>query len=442
MRKIVDKKIKFKDKLDSRIAKETAFSFLLKVSQAGFSFLTTVLLARILGAEGYGIYAYAYAFVNLFSIPAQAGLPQLVVRETARGMAEGRPEVVKGIWRWATKVVGIISFIFIVVGCIYFLFKGNKLGVKEWTFLWALLLVPFMCLGNLRGAALRGLHKVVIGQLPEFFIRPFLFLAFLCIWGFFFHQKLGPPQVMAFNILAAALAFIVGAWLLYRNIPSNMYKTKPTYEGKRWLGSLIPLAVIASMWIVNSQADIVILGFLKSSKDVGIYRVAVQIAMLSSFGLQAVNSVVAPRFAALYVREEMLELQKIATRSAQLALSFNFMFTIFIVLFGKVFLSSLFGEDFLSAYIPLLILFVGQLVNSAVGPVGFLLNMTGHEKDTARGMILATCVNVILNFFLIPSLGTKGAAIATAISMIIWNMILWQMVRNRLGINSLALNFG
>ena len=337
------KGIQLKNKLDSRIAKEAGFSFLLKVSQVSFSFFNTVLLARILGAEGYGIYAYAYAFANLFSLPVQAGLPQLVVRETARGIAEERPEVVKGIWRWATKVVSIISFLFVIIAAsIYFLFKGNKFGLREWTFVWALLLVPFMCLVNFRGAALRGLHKVILGQLPEFFVRPFLFLVFLCITYFFFHQKLSPPKVMAFNVLATALAFIVGSWLLYRNIPSSVYKARPTYERKKWIGSLIPLAFIASMWMINSQADIVMLGFFKSPKDVGIYRVAVQIAMLSSFGLQAVNLVVAPRFAALYAKEEMIELQKLATRSAQLALSFNLIFIISIMLFGKVFLSLLF----------------------------------------------------------------------------------------------------
>jgi O-antigen/teichoic acid export membrane protein len=49
-----------------------------------------VLLARMLGAEGYGIYAYAFALVTLLAMPAKAGLPQLVVRETARGVA-GKP---------------------------------------------------------------------------------------------------------------------------------------------------------------------------------------------------------------------------------------------------------------------------------------------------------------------------------------------------------------
>jgi len=428
--------------LGSALAKETGISLFLKVSQAFFSFMTTVLLARILGAEGYGIYAYAFAFVMLLSMPAQAGLPTLVIRETARGMAEGKPELVQGIWRWATKVAMLISLsLLFVIGLFFLLLKGKKFGVKEWTFFWAFLFIPFMCLSNLRGAALRGLHKVVIGQLPEFFIRPALFFTFLCIAGFFLHQRLTPPQAMALNVFSAVLAFIIGTWVLWKNTPLSIYKATPVYDGKKWLSSFLPLAFTAGMWVINSQADIVMLGIFKPPAEVGIYRVAVQIALVASFGLQAVNMVVAPRFATFYTKKEMDRLQRLVTRSAQIVLAFNLLVTSFFVIFGKAFLDMVFGKEFITAYIPLLILLIGQLVNSAAGSVGFLLNMTGHERDTARGMTLAAGINIMLNFSLIPSLGPKGAAIATAISMITWNVILWWFVRKRLGINSLAFDF-
>ena len=433
---------RIKNFFNSVLVRETGISLFLKISQAFFSFMTTVLLARILGAEGYGIYAYAFAFVMLLSMPAQAGLPTLVIRETARGMAEGKPELVQGIWRWATKVAMLISLsLLFVIGLFFLLLKGKKFGVKEWTFFWAFLFIPFMCLSNLRGAALRGLHKVVIGQLPEFFIRPALFFTFLCIAGFFLHQRLTPPQAMALNVFSAVLAFIIGTWVLWKNTPLSIYKATPVYDGKKWLSSFLPLAFTAGMWVINSQADIVMLGIFKPPAEVGIYRVAVQIALVASFGLQAVNMVVAPRFATFYTKREMDRLQRLVTRSAQIVLAFNLLVTSFFVIFGKAFLDMVFGKEFITAYIPLLILLIGQLVNSAAGSVGFLLNMTGHERDTARGMTLAAGINIMLNFSLIPSLGPKGAAIATAISMITWNVILWWFVRKRLGINSLAFDF-
>ena len=427
--------------LGSALAKETGISLFLKISQAFFSFMTTVLLARILGAEGYGIYAYAFAFVMLLSMPAQAGLPQLVIRETARGIAEGKPELVQGIWRWSGKVVLIISIILVfVIGSILFILKNGQFNLKEWTFFWALLFVPFMCLNNLRGAALRGLHKVIIGQLPEFFIRPALFFTSLCIAGIFLHQRLTPPQAMALNVFAAVLAFIIGAWLLWRNTPSSIYKITPVYDSKKWIKSLLPLAFIGGILVINNQTDIVMLGIFKPLDQVGIYRVAARLALFASFGLQAVNMVVAPRFAALYAKREIKRLQHLATRGAQVVLVFNLLITGFFVLFGETFLKWIFGKDFTPAYIPLLILLIGQLVNSAAGSVGVLLNMSGHERDTACGLALAAGINILLNLALIPPLGPKGAAIATSVSMITWNVILWWFVRKRLGINSLAFN--
>ena len=93
------------------IAWETGWSFALKAANTGLGFLTTVLLARLLGAEGYGIYAYAYALVMLLAMPAQSGLPNLIVRETARGLAEGTPDRVKGAWQngYAERLVRTIK---------------------------------------------------------------------------------------------------------------------------------------------------------------------------------------------------------------------------------------------------------------------------------------------------------------------------------------------
>jgi len=134
-------------------------------------------------------------------------------------------------------------------------------------------------------------------------------------------------------------------------------------------------------------------------------------------------------------------LQHLATQGAQTLLAFNLFITGFFVLFGKSFLRLVFGKDFVFSYFPLLILLIGQLVNSTVGTVGALLNMTGHEKDTAIGMTLSAVINIVLNLTLIPHYGTKGAATATTISMITWSILLWYLVRKRLGINSMAFNF-
>jgi len=89
-----------------RLAWEALGSFALKATNALVGFLTTVLLARMLGAQGYGIYAYALSLITLLALPVAAGLPKLLIRETSQGLAQGRPDLVASLpgshWgRWA-----------------------------------------------------------------------------------------------------------------------------------------------------------------------------------------------------------------------------------------------------------------------------------------------------------------------------------------------------
>lgn len=426
----------------SRLARDGVWSIALKLSSAFLAFLVSVLLARILGPEGYGIYAYAFAVVTLLAMPAQAGLPILVVRETARGMAQNKPELVRGVWVWSSRVIALLSMILATgAGLVLYFWRKGAWDEQAWTFLWAFALVPLMALGNLRGAALRGLHKIVAGQLPEFVLRPGTFVLLIGGTAGLGLLQLTPSLVMALHVAAAATAFSLGAYLLWKHAPSSVKQSRPRYMTRIWVASTIPLALISGMSLVNRQADVIMLGIYMPDDQVGIYRVAVQMATLASFGLQAVNLVIAPRFADLYAREEMARLQELVTRSARVILTMNLGITITFVLVGGTVLDLVFGRAFHAAYYPLLILLGGQLVNSMAGSVGSLLNMTGKEKETARAMGFAAGVNVLLNLLLIPVWGIIGSSVATAISLIVWNGILWRTVRKRMGINTLAFTF-
>ena len=105
---------------------------------------------------------------------------------------------------------------------------------------------------------------------------------------------------------------------------------------------------------------------------------------------------------------------------------------------GEWLLVTLFGSEFGGAYWPLLILGLGQLANAGFGATAMLLNMTGFERDVTRVVAIAAGLNVGLNLALIPFFGVIGAAVATSVSLLFWNVWLWQVVRWRLGVSSLA----
>lgn len=430
--------MKTRQLLFSSFGRETVWIFLFRITSTGMGFLATVLLARVLGADGYGVYSYALALVMLLSLPAQSGLPVLLMRETAKNSELGRYELVRGVWVWAGRAAGILSVgLLIVGGSIVVAISEFPLETRPLTTLWAFLLVPLIALGNLRGAALQGLDRIVEGQLPEYVLRPTLLVVLLGGLALL-HDQMTSSQAMAMHVVAATVAFAVGAYLLWKRTPGEVRRSKPRFEARAWLASALPLALITGMMTVNGYADILILGLFEAPDQVGVYRVAVQFAALVSFGLQAVNMVVAPRFARLYAQKQMGRLQTIVTSSARLVLAISLALALLFVAFGESVLELVFGSAFGAAYVPLLILIGGHLVNSVAGSVGYLLNMTGHERDEARAVTVAAAVNIVLNFALIPQLGTVGAATATALSFALWRFWLWRLVRQRLDIDSLA----
>jgi len=429
--------------VNSRLGREALWSLGLKIVYTGFAFLSTIMLARLLGAAGYGVYAWVYALTALLSVPSQFGLPNLVLRETARGMAKGDYGTVKGVWTWSGRIaLGISLGLVGLAALAAWLFREAFPGERLTTFAWALALVPLVVLGKLRGAALQGLHRIIEGQLPENLVRPALLVLLMAGETLLFGHALSPGDAMVLHVLAAAVAFGAGTWMLWRATPNTVRFARPLFENKAWFLSTLPLAIIAGLNLVNRQADILILGFFVPPADIGVYRVAAQTSLLACFGLEAMNMVVAPRFAHLYARGEMARLQRIVTASARGILGFNLAVTGGFVVLGRPLLRVVFGPAYEAAYLPLMILLGGQMINSAAGSVGFLLNMTGHEREAALGMGVAAALNILLNLLLIPLWGIQGAAVATGVSLIAWNVLLSWKVRKRLGINSLAFDMG
>lgn len=417
-------------------------SIVVKTVAMSLSLAMTLALARLLGPEGFGIYSYVFALITMLAIPVQKGLPQLVVRETAQAHAEGEWSTLKGNWRWATVVAVVYSLVLAVLGGLMaFLLVDRFTEAQITTFTWGLVLVPVMVLAALRGAALQGLRHVVTGQLPDKVLRQGLLL--VLVWGYLFlGNVLTPERTMAIHAVAAGLAFVGSAIILHKVVPGQISLCRANYQHRAWATAAVPLGLMASMMIINRQADILLLGLFVEEEQVGIYRVAAQGSMLVSFGLQAVNMVVAPQFARMYKKGNQERLQKLATMSSRAALASALPIALFYIFFGRWLLGSLVGEEYVSGTLPLVILTLGHVVNAGMGPVGYLLNMTGQEAVVTRNVGIAVMLNIIGNILLIPLLGMNGAATATAITFLIWNGLLAIALWKRLGINSTVFGRG
>jgi O-antigen/teichoic acid export membrane protein len=425
--------------LKGRLARSASGSFGLRIASTGLSFITGVLLARLLGATGYGTYTYAMAWVGLLAVPGALGLDKLLVREVAVYETKSEWCLMKGLLRWANQAVLIVSLgVALLAALICSIFASSQDSLVLISFWIAMISLPLLTLTRLRQAVLKGLNRVIAGQVPEMLIQPILFICFIGVAYLLLGKNLTTPWTLGINIAATGIAFIVGTAVLLKTLPHPIKETPPSYKIREWMKSALPFMLITSMQIINARTDLLMLGAMKGPKEAGIYAVANRGAELITFILLAVNTALAPTVASLHAAGDMKKLQDVVTKSTRIILLFSLPIGLALIVFGHWFLI-LFGEAFTQGRNPLAILSLGQLINASMGSVGPLLVMTGHERNVATGVGISAALNIILNVLLIPRWGVTGAATATASSMITWNILLAVWVYRTIGIHSTAL---
>lgn len=402
-----------------------------------FILLSGVMLARTLGPESYGMYVFVLSLITLFGLPTNAGLPTLIIRETAKNSLQKRWGYLRGLLLIANAFVIVFS---IVTSLAFAWWFWGVTAESTAVILWALLLLPMVAFGSVRAATLQGLGKVIQGQIPEKIVRPIIMIALLLIM-FFWEVELSPSLAIQFNLVSTFIAFVVGVILLSREIPKSVYESKVNFELKVWASSLVPLSMFAGLKIADTQLTILLLGGMSSAENVGKFRVASIGASLVTFSLMVVNAVLAPQVARLYKSGDLIKLQKIITLSVRVVFILTIPIVSFLIVFGEELVVFVFGDQYLGASSALTILCVGQMVNVSAGSAGLVLNMTGHEMLTLKGIVTALIVSVFLTILLVPTFGIIGAAIAAASSLSVWNIILVFLAYKHTGINTFLFNF-
>lgn len=401
--------------------------------------LTAVVLARVLGAEGFGIYALVMAIIRVIQIPAQSGISKVGTRFTAAYGAHERWGAMRGLWRRLTQWVfayGIMTFAGALALALALSYYGKDHTFSATLAIAAPLLI-LLPLAIFHGALVRGLQHAVHGQMPEFVVRPVAFLLLVISAAWLLNPaQLTPQQAMWLQLVASLLAVGAAAYWLRNVRPSEMLTAVAHYESPQWFRAIVPLSLTGGMMIINNETDILMLGALAGARDVGVYRVAAQGANMVVFFLTALELVIAPQISKLYTQGHSGVLQQILTWNTRMVFLGALCVALIFWFAGHQILGWVFGPEFVVGYAALAILCAGYLVKAACGPVGTILNMTGFERETAFGAGVAAILNIILNAVLIPYFGMIGAATATTISLLLWNGILIYSVYRRTGLVS------
>lgn len=429
----------FSSSLRKLFAGDKATVVFVRIAAILASLGSSITLARVLGPDGYGIYAFINSIVFLLLLPVQLGLPVLVIRETAKANATGDIAGLHSVRRWSINLVILGSSIVILgVLALLNLFPLWLEEEKRATLMWALALIPMLAVGAINASTLRGLKHLFWGLFPTGALQPSLLSGMLLALGLYVSAStVYASQAMILNCMAAAIVLLVTTMALRRvRPPMPSTSSELVYEHKYWSRSLVPLSMIAGLQLISQSTDLLMLGYFSSNEDVALYRVALNGASMVVFGLTAVNMVVQPKFAAMHARSDISGLQVLATSAARYCLVLTIPIIVIVAIFGCELISVLFGDEYSGSYQPMIILAGAQFFNAFFGSAGNLLSMAGYEKYAMRALFVSAALNVGLNFVLIPIYGINGAAYATGASIIILNVMYWYVAMAKLGVRT------
>ena len=421
------------NEINNKLINHGICSLLVKIINTLLIFSGGIILARSLGPEEYGLYAFAMSVAMILSIPVTAGLPNLFVREISKAWVKNEWGLINLIFNWGSKLIALYTCLLFIVVVASFQLLSSIENVTSSIVIFGLFFIPLLAILLTQGAALRGMGSVILGQFSSNIINPSIFIVLITIAAY--SEFLSPKIAMLLKVISAAIAIVFGTVLIIRKKRGNDSNGVPTQSNGIYK-SLVALTLIGGFQLILDNSDILILRLFRTNEEIGIYRVTVQMASVVVFGLFSVNQILHPQFAKNHSLKNIEELQKLVVTSSKIILLIAIPPVLIFIFKGELLLRLFFGKPFMVGATTLSILAFGQLINASFGSVGALLNMSGNESDTLKGMLVAVLVNICLSFLLIPRYGSEGAAFSTAASCLIWNFVLRLYVKKRLGIES------
>jgi O-antigen/teichoic acid export membrane protein len=245
--------------------------------------------------------------------------------------------------------------------------------------------------------------------------------------------RLDATTAITATLVSSAMALCVASFASRRLYPVALDNILPTYDAPAWRRVAIPLVIIGATETLMNRTGVIMLGWMGDTKSAGIYSLAINIAFVVALPRMAINTLFAPTVSNLFSRGDQVLLRALITSAASwtLAGSACIAFTLFVL--AEPFLSW-FGSGYEAGMPALRILLVGQMIVAGAGSQLFLMTMTGCERGAATLLVLSAMLNAIASAALIGPLGLTGAAIASAVTLMVWNLAMALFLRRHLGL--------
>lgn len=420
--------------IDRLLLAHSGLLFIATVIGQGLAFIAQALVARTIGVDSYGLYAFAFTWISLSSMLAILGSDRLLVRFIGEYRAAGDSALLHGILRWSFLVsMGL------AIGLALLMLAGGFgiigfVGEAATVLLWSALVLPLMVLASWLENALRGFERHGAATLPNVLVRPALFTGLVILFA---SHGAGAGWALALNAAAIATAGVMCAIALVPCLPSRP-GVAVALPRRSWFAASAMLGLNTLALHLNSQLDMLVIGLFRDAAALGVYGAAVRIVTIVGLCSTTVITIFQPMIVAARTSGDHARVLRLCRGGARLIFLAAAGLGVALLLGAELALS-LFGPGFEEGATAMRILAFGQIVGGLFSLAAPLLNMTGHQRAVTMVMIGGASANLVLNLLLVPWFGIIGAASATAAATIGWNAALFITARRRLAIDTFPL---
>lgn len=440
IQQIIKIKRKFsKDTHLSEIAKQSAFSFGMRVFGLLVNYLFLFFVTRYFGAKGWGIFAICFSLLQIGAMIGTMGINVGFVKVIPQGYTNVRQlyyQVLKFILPLNIVLTAIVFFGAEIIGNF---FDKDGVQISQYIRIASLGILPFS-ISMLNSGLFRGNKEILFFSFFDSLGR-FLFGGVVVFVLYQFSQ----------DVAVIINGFVIGLYILalfsfkginkilkkhndVENADQKIYTFRELYKLSNslfWTNFIYQ----GSLW-----ATTLILGAYLSKEQVGIFDATNRFASLLTIVGYAINSIAAPRFA------ESVSDKKILGRNVQASSKLLFFATIplffFMVIAGPFILDFLgYSNSGVNAYLIFIVILLGQLVNNLSGLVGILMQMTGHHMLSQKVSIGSFVFTTVLLFFITPVYGLMGASIITGLNIALKNIVSVILVYSKTGVLTVYMPF-
>lgn len=406
-------------------------AFTIRLASAACTFLSQIVFARWLGSSEFGTYVYLWTWVLLAGDLVHFGLAPAAQRFIPQYRRPDQAAQLRGFLsasRWIVFASGSAAAALIAAAA-WLAQRPDALPISL-----ACLTLPAYALSLMLDGTARSFNWMGLALLPGFILRPLLLIAFVAMahtTGF----ATNAAELMLATALSSWAATALQAVVLQVRLSRVLPPGPKAYAIPAWLRTSFPILLVWGFYTLLTYTDVLLLQQFRPASEVALYYAASKTLTLVAFVYFAVAASVGHRYTEHGAAGDRARLSALVGTSVRLTFWPSLAATVALLAIGKPFLW-LYGPDFEAGYPLMFIVAIGLLARASVGPAERLLSMLGQQRACALVYATAFACNVVLCLVLIPRHGAYGAALATALSIVVESLLLFCVARARLGLHT------